>query len=330
MFLLLFINYLIFTKSKFIYNEECPQYECGKIIEEDICSIKNNMSFTLQKCNNLKKCKFNTNINSTCEYSQYEYYQKAYPGGECESNEDCLSNECKNGKCIGKKEGEKCSSSENCYFGYYCKNNICEQLKNENEKCTSSNECKRNLACYNNTCTKLFSLKIGTQLNQNDSPFLCENGRVHDNKCLDISLIDSVCDIVNEECRYTTSINTSIIINNCVCSISNKPKRICLKGELDQPNLWNETFILIKKTFNDEYINYCNSDEPRGYYCREILRNNWDIIKENMKLKKNLILFENNPMISNETLCSVETVFGYDPTPPYPKKKTIPMSNLFM
>ena len=90
---------------------------------------------------------------------------------------------------------------------------------------------------------------------------------------------------------------------------------------MDQPNLWNETFILIKKTFNDEYINYCNSDEPRGYYCREILRNNWDIIKENMKLKKNLILFENNPMISNETLCSVETVFGYDPTPPYPKKK---------
>ena len=322
MFLFLFINYLNIIKSKFINNLECQQYECGKIIEENICSLKYNESYTLQKCNILKKCNFKENENSTCEYSEYEYYKKAYPGGKCESNDDCLHNECINGICIGKKEGERCANSEYCYFGYYCNNNkTCEKLKNENEICTSSNECKRNLSCYNNKCTKLFSLKIGTQLNENDTPFLCENGRVHDNKCLNISLIESICGNENEECRYSTSINTSIIIPKCVCSISNKPKRICQKGELDLPDLWNELFYQIKKTFEDEYIEYCNSDEPKGFYCREKLRNDWDIIKENMKIKKNLIMFENNGIITNETLCSLETVFSYDPTPPYPKNK---------
>ncbi len=322
MFLLLFINYLIFIKSKFINDILCPQYECGKIIEDDLCSIKDNDFFTLQKCNILKTCKFDFYKNSSCESSEYEYYKKAYPGGECESNEDCLNDECNNGICMGKKEGEICSNSEYCYFGYYCSNNKkCEKLKNENEKCSSSNECKRNLECYNNKCTKLFSLKIGTELNENDSPYLCENGRVYNNKCLNIGLIQSKCNIEDEECRYSTSHNTSIIIKDCVCSISNQPKRICKKGELDLPNLWNELFEQIKKTFDEEYIKYCNSDEPKGFYCREMLRRNWDIIKENMKLKKNLILFENNSIITNDTLCSLETVFGYDSTPPYPKNK---------
>jgi hypothetical protein len=138
---------------------------------------------------------------------------------------------------------------------------------------------------------------------------------------MNIGLIKSECDDIKNNCFYTTSINTSIILEKCSCSLSKDPIKKCPKGELDLIDLWNEILKNIKETLKPEYIKYCNSEELRNNYCREILRQNWDIRKEYNKLKRNIILFENNGIYSDDTPCSLETVLGYDSTPPYPKNK---------
>ena len=92
--LFIILNYFQFINSKF-ENAECPKYECGKI-PDNYCSIKESDSYILHKCDNLYNCSFSTFSDSRCRNSEYEYDKLAYPGGKCESNNDCLISKCEN------------------------------------------------------------------------------------------------------------------------------------------------------------------------------------------------------------------------------------------
>ena len=50
---------------------------------------------------------------------------------------------------------------------------------------------------------------------------------------MNIGLIKSECDDIKNNCFFTTSINTSIILEKCSCSLSKAPIKKCSKGELD-------------------------------------------------------------------------------------------------
>lgn len=100
----------------------------------------------------------------------------------CRTNEDCASKKCINNKCIGLTENSFCFFSEQCTLGLYCdKENKtqcslgkCLKLKKLNEECnTALNNCDSDLYCYNNKCIQLFSLSIGSLV---DDYRLCKTG----------------------------------------------------------------------------------------------------------------------------------------------------------
>ena len=78
---------------------------------------------------------------------------------------------------------------------------------------------------------------------------------------MNIGLIKSECDDIKNNCFYTTSINTSIVLEKCSCSLSKDPIKKCPKGELDLIDLWNEILKNIKEILKPEYIKYCNTEE---------------------------------------------------------------------
>ena len=76
---------------------------------------------------------------------------------------------------------------------------------------------------------------------------------------------------------------------------------------------------ILKKTLLPNNTRFCNNDENRPGYCREILRNNFELRKENIFLQKYLILgkYDNLfPTNQNEKLIFMQTLYEYDNTPP--------------
>ena len=70
-------------------------------------------------------------------------------GDKCELAEECQSGLCSSKKCVFKKEGEECTSDNNCGKGLFCKSKdnvgTCQKFLKEGDECESDDY--NNLLC---------------------------------------------------------------------------------------------------------------------------------------------------------------------------------------
>ena len=309
---------LVLILKTLALKEECSKkYTCtNELGGQSICSNKIDDIIYLKQCDIYYHCSF-TSDNSYCYKSQYEYESPSYPGGSCNDNSECLSNNCKNGKC--ERRTSTIYSSEDCEFGnfYNTTEKICQFAKNKGESCEKDEECKNNLACFKGICIEFFSLPINTYIGTK-SPFLCENGYALNNYCVNLKLINNKCDN-NDICKYLLS-NDSIIelYDKCDCTYSLNPEKKCQYGNLDLP-IWKNYTDLIKETLKEDNIKKCNVIEKRPGYCRETLKQSWTAKNANVSIKKYKSLFEGYHTYTNDAPCAINVVNSIDFSPPKPK-----------
>ena len=176
----------------------------------DRCLVQdiNGISY-VKKCKKGKYCQIFSN-----EYSDYKqgmcvnFKLPLFVDDPCLSNEECLTQNCDNGKCA---EQEFCLNDNQCEKGKYCdihkendKTNSCLDMHNENEECFSNEECGKFMLCYtsnetakNGNCKMIGSIPIGTiayviidsetKKDNKLNKYLCENGLILNDNCIDIN-----------------------------------------------------------------------------------------------------------------------------------------------
>ncbi|MFH1290326.1 MAG: hypothetical protein ABIH92_02865 [Nanoarchaeota archaeon] len=73
-------------------------------------------------------------------------------GEECSSDEECMHNKCRVGRCsYGNARGEGCEGSWQCE-SEMCENGVCLGNGGQGESCNSDDECESEI-CYNGVCT---------------------------------------------------------------------------------------------------------------------------------------------------------------------------------
>ena len=99
----------------------------------------------------------------------------AYPGELCNKNEDCVSNHCSGGLCVGKAINEACEHTTDCNSGLYCPHHIgnCTRLMAQNTTgCTEDSHCDYDSICSPipnhaeklNWCIPYFSLGVDHEI----------------------------------------------------------------------------------------------------------------------------------------------------------------------
>ena len=105
-FFLILIFLIIF---QFTLEEECQKIQCSSNLPQGTCIKVLSSVSMLQECPSGQRCSpdFDDPIfDAQCtDYKENNF--KRLPSLSCEKNEDCLSNICSNGYCLGKMFGEK-------------------------------------------------------------------------------------------------------------------------------------------------------------------------------------------------------------------------------
>lgn len=322
-YLPLLITLILFIIEK-VYSQTCFNYTCASI-DNGLCvktitdSLKGEDIHLLQECPHYSKCPFDekSSIISCKEYTPQNL--QSYPGGKCEKDKDCITNKCSDNICQGTEAGGKCGKNSECYFGLACISGTCTAQVSKGLPCNSESECINNLACHKGRCTEFFTLIDGTILEEKENPFLCRSGYTYKNECMTLKNSDENllgCD-TSFPCNYTIADGSSVAIpNSCECIYSQYKQTHCMIGNFNNTNF--DIYIdSIKGAINNYEL--CNAEENRPFYCREYLKNNWDIKKLVIDIKKQEIMaLKAHRLILND-YCTSKVALGLDDTPPQPR-----------
>ena len=222
----------------------------------------------------------------------------------CLSNEECLTQNCDNGKC---KEQDFCFNDNQCEKGKYCDMHKpegsedintykCEKMKNENAECYSSEECGKFMFCVkvsDDTEIKGNCKRIGSEPNGNVFVFvngehsekydkyLCPYGQIIGNTCSNTENPDS--DITCDEkykCKFNSNTFSCKDMKNengecytseecgkfMFCNNNTENKRTCKKiGSVDSGNV----FDYINGNYWEKYNKFlCSSGIIEGNTCK--------------------------------------------------------------
>lgn len=228
----------IFTDS-----EHCPVYKCNKDDTSDVCfSLKQNdtdTEITVKKCPTGKQCEEGEKEEKKC--IDKINGTNLFPGQACSANNQCLSDDCTNGVCVGKTENENCYFHETCGVGLYCavpsttEAGKCKKQKPVDQQCSSDEECENDSGCLFQKCTKYYSLEQGAKTTY--KKYCKSNMYVNDEgvgRCVDFYLENQ-----NDECVETDTCVYKIILDgklyenatsDCQCSMVYATKKFCPLG----------------------------------------------------------------------------------------------------
>ena len=219
----------------------------------DRCLVQdiNRISY-VKKCKKGKYCQIFKNPNEDSDYGYIQgmcvnFKMPLFVDDPCLSNEECLTQNCDDGKCA---KQEFCLNDNQCEKGYYCdihrlnKNDnthSCLKMIDEDNECFSNEECGKFMLCnYDRNeenrdigiCKTIGSIETGpvkvfiNGKNSTDNKFdkyLCKSGIIEDGECSnktydDISLL---CDNSNKTCKDNISIECKFnpIEKNYYCPI---------------------------------------------------------------------------------------------------------------
>jgi len=266
----------------------------------DRCLVQdiNGISY-VKKCKKGKYCQIfkNSNDNSDNQYIQgicVNFKMPLFVDDPCLSNEECLTQNCDDGKCA---EQEFCLNDNQCEKGKYCdihklNNNTykCLSMHNEDEDCYSNEECGRFMLCnYDREdevsvigkCKLIGNIDSAVKViingeNSTDNKldkYLCKSGIIEGDNCSNENYDDylPLCNSDNK-CENHTAIKCKYnpIEKNYYCPI--KKQKIAFqkyKSEIDKQN---------KEMDNDDKMWNWNNNRFHG---------------DKKKLKEYLFYYEN-------------------------------------
>ena len=214
----------------------------------DRCLVQdiNGISY-VKKCKKGKYCQIFSN-----EYSDYEqgicvnFKLPLFVDDPCLSNEECLTQNCDNGKCA---EQIFCLNDNQCEKGKYCDihkkndNNTysCLEMLDEGGECFSNEECGKFMLCNyassegNNAkgkCTRIGSIENETvkliinntnSSNSEMAKYLCKSGVIKNETCINDNLDDIglLCNSSTNKCEDNNDFECKFnpIENNYYCPI---------------------------------------------------------------------------------------------------------------
>ncbi|MCQ2816568.1 MAG: hypothetical protein MJ252_04790, partial [archaeon] len=267
-----------------------------------------------------------------------------YPGGFCNSDDECIYGLCIDSKCQNKNKlignQNECEYNIDCSIGESCINNKCEELRSIGKECKNSFECKFNLICIDSKCENNFYFKDGTDITlyvkRYDSlpEVYCQSGGYYYIKetgkyfCDTLTNKDSSYLRCRETCEYKISNGT--IINQddkCLCGYNKNRNRYCALGNGEK--IFKE-FIDLKKEYlkNEDYIKYCHTVERLSdNFCIELRNQKRSVSFRRFVQKYNnaRILAKEYPHLQDADECVKYTMFGYDTSPVIPDKMKCPI-----
>jgi hypothetical protein len=272
----------------------CPKYKCNDLLSDDSCSVVNPVlngvnfdyyNIEVKFCGGSKYCSipdmttWSKTDKSTFKCAE-KYYYPLVDHEKCESNSNCGSGLCRDGRCLGKDFNSTCSASNECVVGAYCDGYMkkCLPQKTENQTCNSSEECVNMAGCYNKTCTRYWSLNEGTTILSNASPELyCSTGFAYEGKCAFLIIRETLPYQCNDTCRYLIRYNNKEIEmpSLCTCGYNTDGIKYCQLGsdsvvfrkyiELFKTNLEQPCHVS-KKGYCSNEINYMDLINRQNYY----------------------------------------------------------------
>ena len=236
-------------------------------------------------------------VKAKCKAISTVLESKRYPGEECSKNEDCIdideirvTDKCVNNICVGKKQDQRCKSTEACLAGYYCdsKTNRCAKQKEEYDTCKSSYECQNGLLCYKKQCRDVyFSLPVGTVVEQEDvnSDYYCEYGINVNGVCAKLNLKSNdeaepqACGTHNV-CEYNYEpASLGKVTLPCECGYNTDGLSYCPLSHNYKDQVWHKYFTLLKLKYNNECHTYSRFNCYQNY---ELLKGLISDAKEEM------------------------------------------------
>lgn len=270
------------------YALTCPKFICGTMSSSGDCIEYDPSSqiYTLEPCsqNNLTYCPATFQANSACQAPKP--VNLGYPGQSCKNSEDCFSENCEKGYCVGVSEKESCSQPKLysadvfCNPGLYCdtENLLCESLGLKGDACENDYQCTYGTGCLDGICYPLGGLFVGQQI----SPYYCLN--YYSKFCEDLQ-----CYIFANNTAVCTSVFTSFssipiscednngcvsvpnyvlgasAIGTCTCSYNAEGTSFC-------PLFLGDAFAtkyekILRKWEQSEFISNCNIDIVYSPQC---------------------------------------------------------------
>ena len=289
---LIILLLLTFANSKLISESFCQKIECSESLDTDTCVKVSSATSFLKECPTGKICniEFDDPIQDSKCVEEEKTKFKRLPTLPCETNDDCLSGECKGNTCVGKYGGEKCNSPSDCVYGYTCRkdsDNIykCLDPITTGNKCEYHTDCVGESGCLNNICTPYFSVENNQYGSDypNEELSCCKSGYSDElGKCINLTLIEenSRCSEDNK-CKYSNENNETVEINsNCLCGYNTEGDRYCLLGS------GNKNYTKYIQLLKDYYLynKNCHLSERNAAGCQKDLLSNDEYIKKKIQV----------------------------------------------
>jgi len=247
-----------------IKQNQCSNWRFG--VEGDVCDSSPNSRLNCKAflqcregkcrssqigsfCNRHTDCYLNRDTEDNIRCIGQRCTKRRYPGGDCAMNDECFSQRCRNGVCVGKERGESCDPyrSVECDRNLYCSywDGICVSQLVEKEDCDDyynqrnipdgSNYyimCGSGTQCIRRTDTGPYACeKVGQKNIDDECDFETDciwPSRCRNRKCV----LDSIADIT---CVGSRNCTRGQITESCVCG-ENGAANTCQKSENDNCN----------------------------------------------------------------------------------------------
>ena len=288
---------------------KCPKFKCGldgELTADELCAKRvvngADILFQLRVCTNklTQGCSFAFASNTSSCANNGPVQRTLLPGEPCQLAENCFSNICLNGTCVGFELGYSCRTDAECKTGTYCSGGgRCEALAGEGVVCSAS-RCMNHLACASGKCVKIGSLPVG---NSSDNALACSSLFVAADtkgayKCAvgpklkgySKNLIE--CNM-GDMCQYDLSDGKSLA-TPCKCGVNGDGKSYCRPGEGDQTDDINAFFKVASAIYDPP----CHIANP--WFCDRRLKDSKDAFHPSFVSYKNLTTPE---MYANNDQC---------------------------
>ena len=286
----IFVLLIIYINLIHSIEESCQKIQCSTNLPKDTCIKVSNDISSFQECPTGQICDIDFDdpiYDAKCIESKKNNF-KRLPTLPCEQNDECLSGVCEKNQCKGQLDGETCTKTSDCVYGYTCRKDSndtyrCLEPITTGNKCEKDSDCVHNSGCMNNICTEYFSLdneQKGGDLN-NEYLSFCKSGYSDFlGFCQNLTLINETNDCnENNICTYNNTITGELIKKeeNCLCGYNPDGKKYCLLGS------GNKNYTRYITKLKNYYLNNknCHLAERTDEGCqKDILSNDSYIINK--------------------------------------------------
>lgn len=235
--------------------DNCPIYTCNQLINKTTTNCLQVtrtgnllLNYTFTSCENKDEfCPFNETRVYNSGDSENCIKKKAQVenlihGQYCQDDLECLSKNCRKGKCQGFEEKKECIDDRYCAGALYCHKihkNCTKQidpkdLTLKNYICLDDYECQNSHICQFGKCVRPYTLNDGEVTN---NPKMCKSGKT--SSIISGTTLTSVCDsylLINSDlacgpnqltCKYKWQKSNFEFEQNCICSKTTNGLRFC-------------------------------------------------------------------------------------------------------